>query len=64
MKIVFSGDFMMFTVKAPNFCIVRKSFLQTEETIEADIYECLTEKREFSEKNWCIENNIIELNKD
>ena len=39
-------------------------FLQTEETIEADIYDCLIEKREFSEKNWCIENKIVELNKN
>ena len=35
-------------------------YLQTEETIESDIYECLGEKREFSEENWCLSNNLFE----
>ena len=32
--------------------------LWTAKTIEDDIYDCLANKGEFAEKNWCIENNI------
>lgn len=34
-------------------------YLKTQNTIEDDIYKCLKEKGEFSEKTWCISNNII-----
>ena len=33
-------------------------YLLTEGTIEQDILKCLKGKSEFSEKNWCISNNI------
>lgn len=33
--------------------------LVTKDTIEQDIVKCLAEKKEFSERNWCISNNII-----
>lgn len=32
----------------------------TEKTIEQDIVKCLAEKKIFSERNWCINNNLIE----
>lgn len=35
-------------------------YLLTECTIEQDILKCLKQKGEFSEKNWCISNKIIE----
>lgn len=35
-------------------------YLKTENTIEDDIYECLKNKGEFSEKNWCISKKLIE----
>ena len=34
-------------------------YLLTEGTIEQDILKCLKQKGEFSEKNWCIGNNLI-----
>lgn len=34
-------------------------YLLTEGTIEQDILKCLKGKSEFSEKNWCISNNLI-----
>ena len=34
-------------------------YLLTEGTIEQDILQCLKGKSEFSEKNWCISNNLI-----
>lgn len=34
-------------------------YLKTEGTIESAIYKVLSKKSEFSEANWCIENNII-----
>ena len=34
-------------------------YLLTEGTIEQDILQCLKGKSEFSEKNWCINNNLI-----
>lgn len=33
--------------------------LVTEGTIEQDIMKCLADKKEFSEKNWCVVNKII-----
>lgn len=33
--------------------------LVTKDTIEQDIVKCLAEKKEFSERNWCISNKII-----
>lgn len=35
------------------------AYLKTENTIEDDVYEALATKSEFSQKNWCINNNII-----
>lgn len=32
--------------------------LVTKDTIEQDIVKCLAEKKEFSERNWCISNKI------
>lgn len=37
-------------------------YLLTEGTIEQDILKCLKSKGEFSEKVWCISNNLIEEN--
>lgn len=34
-------------------------YLLTEGTIEQDILACLKGKSEFSEKNWCVSNNLI-----
>ena len=34
-------------------------YLKTTGTIESAIYKALKTKRDFSEANWCIENNII-----
>ena len=34
-------------------------YLKTEGTIEDDIYECLKNKSDFGESNWCISNNLI-----
>lgn len=34
--------------------------LVTEGTIEQDVLKCLRDKREFSERNWCLNNNLIE----
>ena len=34
-------------------------YLKTEKTIEDDIYECLKNKSDFGETNWCISNNLI-----
>ena len=34
-------------------------YLKTERTIEDDIYDCLKNKGEFSEKNWCISNKLL-----
>ena len=33
-------------------------YLKTEGTIEDDIYDCLKNKSDFGETNWCISNNI------
>ena len=38
--------------------------LVTSGTIEQDIIKCLAEKKEFSEKTWCISNNLIENEED
>ena len=35
-------------------------YLKTDGTIEDDIYRCLKSKGEFSEKTWCISNNLME----